>query len=236
VAREFALNFPDVRFARMDSDTTRGKGAHEAILGDYSAGRTKVLIGTQMLAKGFDFPRLHFVGVVNADGGLTMPDFRGAEKTFQLLTQVAGRCGRGDEPGEVVVQTYRPEHYALQAAKGHDYEAFAARELPVREELFYPPFSRLVLVSAEAPTEEKAADPLDALRDHLEETVTGAGKLRLMGPAPAPLQRIEKRHRWQLLIKLERSPEALAKLREGLRSFPGGLTDLKLDVDPMNLL
>ena len=236
VAREFGLNFPDHRYQRMDSDTTRGRGSHARILGDFARGQTRVLIGTQMLAKGFDFPGIHLVGVVNADGGLKVPDFRGAERTFQLLTQVAGRVGRGDDPGEVVVQTYQPDHYALQAARRHDYEAFAARELPLRQELFYPPFSRLVLAVHEAATEEAALRPLEDLREHLERVLGGGPRVRLLGPAPAPLMRLEGRHRQQLLIKIEPGEAAGRALREALRGFPGAPPGLKIDVDPMSLM
>lgn len=236
VAEEFGLHFPEVRAARMDSDTTRGKGAHARILGDFAAGRTQVLIGTQMLAKGFDFPHLHLVGVINADSGLTLPDFRGAEKTFQLLTQVAGRVGRGDQPGRVVVQTYSPDHYALQFAREHDYDGFAARELALREELWYPPFSRILLAVLEASEEERAREGLEKLRDHLEDQLAHRMRLRVLGPAPAPLRKLEGRYRQQLLVKLPCEDEAVDQAREVLRTWSGMPRGIRLDVDPLHLL
>jgi primosomal protein N' (replication factor Y) len=220
----------------MDSYTTRKKGSHERILGDFSSGRSQVLIGTQMLAKGFDFPHLNLVGVINADSGLTLPDFRGAEKTFQLITQVAGRVGRGDEPGKVVVQTYRPDHYALQHARLHDYEGFAKQELALREELFYPPFSRLVLATLESPEEDKALRPLEDLRVHLEARLRGRVRISILGPAPAPLMKLEGRYRYQLLIKHAPEESAAQLVLEALREAPGLPRGIRLDVDPMHLL
>ncbi len=236
IEAEFAVNFPGVRFDRMDSDTTRRKGSHERIFEAYARGETRVLIGTQMVAKGFDFPNLNLVGVVNADMGLSVPDFRGAERTFQTITQVAGRAGRGDDPGEVVVQTYQPGHYALEMARRHDYAGFAERELPIRRELFYPPYSRLVLALSEEAGEEAARAPLEALRTHLETSLGGRLGLRILGPAPAPLMRIEGRHRWQLLVKVEPGAEAMAELGRVLREAPEAASGVKLDVDPMHLL
>jgi len=235
VAREFALNFPEVAFERMDSDTTRRRGAHERILTAYGQGRTRVLIGTQMLAKGFDFPHLHLVGVVNADGGLAQPDFRAAERTFQLLTQVAGRAGRGEEVGDVVVQTYQPDHYAMQAASRHDYEGFAERELPMRRELWYPPFSRLLLAGHEAPSEDAAEEPLLRLREHLEESL-GDLRTRFLGPAPAPRMKLEGRYRFQLLVKLPADEEAGRRVRDAARAFDAQGAQLRLDMDPVVML
>jgi primosomal protein N' (replication factor Y) len=236
VAREFQVSFPETRFLRMDSDTTRQRGSHERILDSYNRGQTRVLIGTQMLAKGFDFPHLNLVGVINADSGLTLPDFRGAEKTFQLITQVAGRVGRGDEAGHVVVQTYRPDHYALQHARLHDYEGFADRELALRKELFYPPFSRLLLAVLEAPEEVRARDPLEELRSYLETQLGDLGRIRILGPAPAPLMKLEGRYRQQLLVKIETGDEACVALRQALRKYPNMPRGIRLDMDPQHLL
>ncbi|HSP98442.1 MAG TPA: primosomal protein N', partial [Candidatus Dormibacteraeota bacterium] len=147
--------FPGARVARMDRDTTRRKGSQQTLLGDWHAGRFDILIGTQMITKGHDVPGVTLVGVVLADAGLNFPDFRAAERTFQLLAQVAGRAGRGDKPGRVIVQTLQPEHYALQAAATHDFAAFAAAELAARRELGYPPFSRLILLRFEGPDAAK---------------------------------------------------------------------------------
>ncbi|MEK7794641.1 MAG: primosomal protein N', partial [Candidatus Hydrogenedentota bacterium] len=136
--------FADARIQRMDADTTSGKGGHAKILGRFAEGGIDILVGTQMIAKGHDYPGVTLVGVVNADTGLSIPDFRAAESSFQLLTQVAGRAGRGDKPGEVIVQSYRPKHFAVLAAAQHDYWAFYAREIELREQAGYPPFRRML--------------------------------------------------------------------------------------------
>src|SRR5262249_4690977 len=135
--------FPEAKIARLDRDTVRTKRAFQQVLGDFATGRLDILVGTQMLAKGHDFHRVTLVGVVSADSQLSLPDFRAAERTFQLLTQVAGRAGRGDLPGEVLVETYYPEHYAIQLAAQQDYASFFERELEFRRLLYYPPFSAL---------------------------------------------------------------------------------------------
>lgn len=236
IAREFALNFPGVEFDRMDSDTTRRKGELERILARFQEGRTRVLIGTQIVAKGFDFPKLNLVGVVHADGSLNLPDFRGAERTFHLITQVAGRVGRGDDPGHVIVQTYQPEHYALAAARTHDYQGFAAQELRFRETLFYPPFSRLVLFLSEGPDPEAAAEPLRALRQHFMKALGERFRLQALGPAPAPLTKLEGVYRQQLLVKHELSAAAGAAVREALARFEGDMERVRVDADPLHLL
>jgi primosomal protein N' (replication factor Y) len=161
VERVTAETFPEARIARMDVDTTSGKWAHQQILDRVERGEVDILLGTQMIAKGLDFPRVTRVGVVNADVGLHLPDFRASERTFQLLAQVAGRAGRGTLGGEVVVQTALPDHYAIRAAVTHDYEAFAARELEERRPVRYPPWVRLtnaVLSSSPGPPDAAAAE------------------------------------------------------------------------------
>lgn len=238
VEEEFSLNFPGVRHARLDSDTTSRRGAHREIIGRFSAGKEQVLIGTQMVAKGFDFPRLTFAGVVNADSVLRLPDFRGAEKTFQLVLQVAGRVGRADRPGTVVVQTYQPEHYALKAGAAHDYEAFASEELAFRQALSYPPYARLILVLAEGPTEARVQELLSELRSDLMALELGEDRLIALGPSPAPIERINENFRWQLLLKLpgedEEAQRRVKAVLAGAR--PKKSCALKIDVDPGSVL
>lgn len=235
VAREFHLNFPELRFARMDSDTTRRKGAYAEILRDFREHRTDVLVGTQMIAKGFDFPNLDLVGVIQADAGLKIPDFRGAERAFCLLTQVAGRAGRGEKPGRAIFQSYQPDHYVLQFAKKHDYLGFAEAELKIRKDLFYPPFSRLILVGNEGPSQGQAEAPLVALADELEAD-RNLEDIRVLGPVESPLRKLEGRYRFHLLLKVPLSMPLEGRLSETLRSFLGREDSARVDVDPQHLL
>ena len=229
---------PGARVARMDRDTTRRKGSQEALLRAWSSGGLDVLIGTQMITKGHDVPGVTLVGVVHADASLNFPDFRAAERTFQLLTQVAGRAGRGERPGRVFVQTLQPQHYSLQSAAAHDFARFAEAELEARREVGYPPFARLVLLRAEgtdlAQVERLALDAARVLRE------AAGGRFTVLGPAPAPLERLRQRHRFQILLRgrngaaLRRSvADALPALRAA-----GRATDVRLivDVDPYSML
>ena len=230
--------FPGARVARMDRDTTRRKGSQQALLGDWRAGRFDILIGTQMITKGHDVPGVTLVGVVLADAGLNFPDFRAAERTFQLLAQVAGRAGRGEKPGRVIVQTLQPEHYSLQAAATHDFAAFAAAELAARRELGYPPFSRLILLRVEGPdgavVAALAADAARALRQRAE------GRFGVLGPAPAAIERLRQRHRHHILVRGAQGAllrqavgEVLPEVRAAARP-----KDVRVivDVDPQHML
>jgi len=228
--------FPNVRIARLDRDTAQRRGTTEATLRGLRDGELDIVIGTQMIAKGHDFPGVRLVGVVLADIGLHLPDFRAAERTFQLLTQVAGRAGRESAPGEVIVQTFSPEHYAIQPVRNHDYESFYADELRHRAALQYPPFGRLVhaVVSAE---DEKAAETSAAA---LAAAVTGVGDgtTELLGPAPCPLARLRGRYRFQLLVKtadVERWRSTARQLVAACESLPSGVSG-SVDSNPMNML
>ena len=205
VQQELADALPRIAAIRMDADTTRKKGGHELRLAEFEALETGVLIGTQMVAKGLDYPDVTLVGVLDADTGLRLPDFRAGERTFQLLSQVSGRAGRGEVPGHVIVQTYWPENYAIRAAAAHDRRLFADAELPVREELGYPPFGRLarVVISGES---------VSAVRGHaarlgtlLEKTVPEGWSV--LGPTDAVIARVKNVYRYQLLV---RAPEGAA--------------------------
>ena len=216
--------FPAARILRLDRDTTRRRGSLEAGLLAAEAGEVDILVGTQMLAKGHTFPGLTLVGVLNADQGLKVADFRAAERTFQLLTQVAGRAGRADLPGRVILQTYSPEHPAIQHALAQDFEGFAASELPFREGLGYPPFSALSLYRAEADTLSEAREALDTFRRQL--TVAG---LKVLGPLEAPVPRIRDRWRMHLLLKGTRRALGEVLARQPLNPM-GPIT---LDRDPL---
>ncbi|MDE3053112.1 MAG: primosomal protein N', partial [Gemmatimonadota bacterium] len=241
VERLLGERFPSARVARMDMDTTTGKWAHAQILDRVGRGEVDILLGTQMIAKGLDFPNVTLVGVVDADVGINVPDFRASERCFQLVSQVAGRAGRGEKRGEVVVQTRVPGHHALQCAARHDYGAFVAQELEGRRDPPYPPFARLanVLVSgwSESATMEQAQSAgawLHALVARRE-----PGAVSVIGPAPCPVDRVKKRWRWHLLLKAEQ-PGPLTRVSRYFASrFPvpaaHGLR-ITVDRDPVTLL
>jgi len=203
VERTVAETFPSARIARMDVDTTSGKWSHHEILGRVERGEVDILMGTQMIAKGLDFPNVTLVGVINADVGIHLPDFRATERTFQLLTQVAGRAGRGPKGGEVFIQTSLPNHYAVAAAMDHDFITFAEKEMETRREPSYPPHSRLVNVVVsgleEAATQEAAVAAADWVRGLIESR--RVADVALTGPAPAPIDRIRGRWRWHFLLR-----------------------------------
>jgi primosomal protein N' (replication factor Y) len=235
VESELMRLFPQARPGRMDRDTTAGKGAHLRIVSSFREAETNILIGTQMVAKGFDFPGVTLVGVISADTALNLPDFRAGERTFQLLTQVAGRSGRGEKEGEVVVQTYQPEHYAVLAAAEQDYEAFYRQEIEMRRELGYPPFSQLanLVFTSESKLE---AESRAAAVAQLITASDPAGEVAVLGPAPAPLERLRGRYRWHLLV---RGPEGIVQptLRAALAAapeWPQG--SMVVDVDPVSLM
>jgi primosomal protein N' (replication factor Y) len=235
---EVAALFPEARVARMDRDTTTGRGGHSRILKKLESGAIDILIGTQMIAKGHDFPGVTLVGVVSADTTLNLPDFRGSERGFQLVSQVSGRAGRGDSPGKVFVQTLNPEHFALRAAVAHDYEEFYRQEIEERKDAGYPPFSYLVAIqfsSNSAKTVEKGADAAAELLRTLR--VKSRTRLEILGPAVPPMGMIRGRYRWQILLKSVRRDQ-LHRLVHQFRSeysLPATLR-MTIDIDPLELL
>jgi primosomal protein N' (replication factor Y) len=237
VVEEVRRQLPQARVARLDRDTGRGRGVTEALLRDLAEGRVDVLVGTQMVAKGHDFPGVRLVGVVNADQSLHFPDFRAAERTFQILTQVAGRAGRGPTPGRVVVQTYLPDHYAIRPVVDHDYETFYRTELRERAALGYPPTGELahaVVSGAEADEAEAGAR---RLAREIAEPSAAAG-VEVLGPAPAPLARLRGRHRFQILLKgrdRDAVHAAAARLLDAAARLPRGLR-VTVDVAPVNMM
>jgi len=230
--------FGDVPAIRMDSDTTRARRSHERKLAEFRSGRARVLIGTQMVAKGLDFPNVTTVGVVNADVVLHLPDFRSRERTFQLLAQVAGRTGRGPAGGRVVIQTFMPQDPSILAAARHDYERFAEQELPLRRELGYPPFGRMARIICRGyrleRVERHARQLGAALQKLCEEQDDGS---RLLGPAPAPIAQIRRMHRHHLLLKCptEQSVQSILGSAKGLLKGPAGVK-VVVDVDPVSML
>lgn len=280
VVNDLAKYLPEARCIRFDSDTTRNKGAHRALLTRFAQGEADLLVGTQMLTKGIDLPQVTLVGVIAADGLLFMPDFRASERAFQTMTQVAGRAGRGEMPGKVIVQTYTPGHVAIEALKSKTlieaagaldnsrvgYGAFLETELSDRAALAYPPYGRLVLLrisgiderTTERAAEKVAQQAAKALAkelnndsgeglheglsdraahhtadDELELAPSDLAPYELMGPVPAPIYRVARRYRWQILIKL-RLDTPLPQLTHWPRQMPKGVS-LTIDVDPLNL-
>ncbi len=232
--------FPDARIGRMDLDTTGAKGSHTRIYRAMQRRELDVLVGTQMIAKGFDLPGVAVVGVVSADTGIHFPDFRATERTFQLLVQVAGRAGRGERPGRVILQTYLPTHHAVVAAAAHDYEGFWRGESEARRLLRYPPWSRLanVVVSGREPEAVEAAAERVADRARAERRADSPDALQVVGPAPCPLERLRGRWRRHLLLKAD-TPGALERVLHDLarrgEDLAGGAR-LELDRDPASLL
>jgi len=229
--------FPAARIGRIDRDTMRHVRDFERVLGGFRRGEIDVLVGTQMIAKGHDFPQVTLVGVLAADAALSMPDFRAAERTFQLLTQVAGRSGRGDRPGEVIIQSFFPDHYTFQLACTQRFEDFYARESRYRKAMFYPPFTALAGIVVTNRDKEAAAGAARGVGEYLNRVRTDT--VRILGPAPAPLERVKQLHRYQLLIKASSRPP-LHRLLEQLRTYLDeqklGSTRVFIDVDPVSLL
>jgi len=228
--------FPHARIVRMDSDALKRKEDYRRILGDFRTGKIDVLLGTQMIAKGLHFPNVTLVGIIYADLALHQPDFRAGERTFQLLTQVAGRAGRGDVEGEVFVQAFTPFHPAIQYARRHDFAGFYEQEIEFREQLMYPPLSRMALLTLKGRNEDKVRFSADHLKHELEKCVLDIRGLILAGPAPAPLLRAETYYRYQITLRATRMSvlsQRLAKLVETLK-LPDDV-QLAVDIDPVDL-
>ncbi len=258
VESEVARHFPAARIARMDADSVRRKGSHEEILKDFRDRKYDILIGTQMIAKGFDFPHVTLVGVILADVGLMLPDFRSAERTFQLLTQVAGRAGRGAAPGRVFIQTFSPSHPSIRFAKDHDYMSFYKQESRERFQYRYPPVCRLINIIVRSKSENPAYLHARAIRDSLKQALTlnpseeaaanGSSNsfsppdplqsLEIIGPAPLPFYKLRGHYRWHIMIKI---PRLSAELPAAVKAVVSKLKKpsnvaYALDIDPLNIL
>jgi primosomal protein N' (replication factor Y) len=223
--------FPKAQTIRWDWDTTRRKGSHEVFLQHFMAGRANVMVGTQMVAKGLDLPLVTLVGVISADTALYLPDFRAAERTFQLLMQVAGRAGRSPLGGKVIVQTYNPDQVAIEAASNHDYEGFYRMELAFRREQGYPPFKQLALLLYTGPGLDRSAAEAKSLAHRLRLHVERQGlpAVEIIGPTPSYVRRVRNQFRWHILI---RAQDPAGVLRP-LLPLPQGW---RVDIDPVTLL
>jgi len=228
--QEAGYTFPQARLLRWDSDVTRGKHSHQEILSKFRAHEADILIGTQMVAKGLDLPLVTLVGVISADTSLNLPDFRAGERTFQLLSQVAGRAGRGVLGGQVIIQTYSPDHYAIQAAAKHDYASLYNREIAYRRQLHNPPFTRLVCLTYSHASDAHCQREAERMKRLLveERDSKGIADLSLIGPAPAFIHRLRGRFRWQLILRGAEPSAFLSQI-----PIPQGWTT---DIDPVSLL
>jgi len=240
VEGEIKRSFPESKLVRMDFDATRKKGAHQSILGRFRKGEANLLLGTQMVSKGLDFPEVSLVGVLSADTSLDFPDFRAGERTFQLLTQVSGRCGRGRFPGEVVVQTYHPDNAAVKASASQDFESFFSQEVISRRKLFYPPFSHLILVRFSGKDEDELKKGADIFHKQLSREVSKlAGRVRILGPVSSLIPRLRGEYRYQILIKARKILPVLKVLdrlseSELLRRLTRRVR-ISIDVDPQEV-
>ena len=228
--------FPSARVKRMDSDTLKRKEDYRRILGDFRTGKIDILVGTQMIAKGLHFPNVTLVGIIHADLSLHIPDFRAGERTFQLLTQVAGRAGRGEVEGEVYVQSFTPFHPAIQYARRHDYVGFYEQEIEFRQQLNYPPVGRVALLTLRGRSEDRVKFVADHLRREMDAVAKELGEVVVAGPAPAPLLRAENFYRYQIMLRTSRMPQLSRKLSALRETFqiPEDLR-LVIDIDPMSL-
>ncbi len=243
VESELGKLFPQAKIARIDSDSIRKKGSHEKIIQDFRDKKSDILVGTQMIAKGFDFPHVTLVGVVLADVALMLPDFRSGERTFQLLTQVAGRAGRGEKPGRVIIQTFSPEHPSIVSAKAHDYLGFYSQELEKRVEHGYPPAQSLINILIRSKVEKKAYLFARQIRHDLANKIqklmieTGEGPIEILGPAPLPFYRLRGHYRWHVLLKAKEIGLAQDVIRQVLSKLKraSGVA-MQVDVNPLNIL
>ena len=237
---EIKAKFPKARVARMDSDTMRRPGSHQRVLSMFRSGDLDILLGTQMIAKGLDFPNVLLVGVINADSALHFPDFRAAERTFQLVTQVAGRTGRGERSGRVIVQTYSPEHPAIQAASRHDYNQFAKDEMVVRRRFNYPPLGSVARIIIRGSVEDVTEAVADALLARLDAARNQPGyEVRVLGPAPPPISKLRGKYRFHILLQSVNAAHLGATIRKAIETFTIAEKDdvqYVIDIDPMDML
>jgi primosomal protein N' (replication factor Y) (superfamily II helicase) len=236
VEERFRRDFPGVSAEVLDRDTVRRRGALVGVLERFRTRKTQVLIGTQMVSKGHDFPEVTLTAVLNADSILGYPDFRSAEKTFYLLTQVSGRAGRGESPGRVIIQTAFPDHYAINFAIAQDYEAFYRAEIDFRQRFHYPPVTTMIAVLLRGDDEGRVERSASELGKRIERAVAGIEDVRLQGPAPAPLARIKGSYRFQILVRSSRRAALRNAVDAAVTGYQPKGVDVTLDVDPLNLM
>jgi primosomal protein N' (replication factor Y) len=232
VESEIHRLFPGARISRMDTDATHKRGTHEKVLTRFKEHKIDILVGTQMIAKGLDFPKVTLVGIISADTALNLPDFRSGERTFNLLTQVAGRAGRGDMGGRVIIQTYTPAHYAIQAAKNHDYDSFYAKEISFREELNLPPLCHMAVLTLRGRKDEGVLKAGERIKQKLINN-DKAKNVEVLGPAPAPISRMKGMYRWNIFLKSAEADNITSLLKKtlGFRKREGAVI-ISVDIEP----
>lgn len=230
--------FKNARVLRMDVDTTRGKNSHENIYNDFKNGQGDILIGTQMISKGLDFPNVTLVGIIAADISINIPDYRSAEKTFQIITQVGGRAGRGEKEGKVIIQTYTPDYYGLLYAKNYDYEGFYNEEFALRALMGYPPFGKILLINAASKNEQQLKSFMNSLSIELKKIKNEYKDITMLGPVPCIITKIRDSYRWQILFKGELPQEFCKKIKDRLYEFNKNVYNdirVSIDINPNNL-
>ena len=238
VEEEVRRHFKNAKILRMDVDTTRAKDSHEKIYNAFKSREADILIGTQMVSKGLDFPNVTLVGILAADMSLNVPDYRAAERSFQIITQVAGRAGRGDKEGEVIVQTYTPEHYSLQYAKKYDYEDFYEKEFTIRAMMGYPPFGRILLINGTGKKEDELKKQMIYLGKKVKEKAEEFGGLEVLGPTPCIIYRIKENYRWQIIVKGEFSSKFSKSIKDILYDKANNVYNdirVSMDINPNSL-
>ncbi len=238
VEEEVRKYLKNAKILRMDVDTTRAKDSHEKIYNAFKAGEADILIGTQMVSKGLDFPNVTLVGILSADMSLNLPDYRAAERSFQIITQVAGRAGRGEKEGEVIVQTYTPEHYSLQYAKKYDYEDFYEKEFTIRAMMGYPPFGRILLINGIGKNEDELKKQMIFLGKKVKEKAEELGGLEVLGPTPCIIYKIKENYRWQIIVKGEFSSKFSKSIKDLLYDKANNVYNdirVSMDINPNSL-
>ena len=238
VEEEVRKYLKNVKILRMDVDTTRAKDSHEKIYNAFKAGEADILIGTQMVSKGLDFPNVTLVGILSADMSLNLPDYRAAERSFQIITQVAGRAGRGEKEGEVIVQTYTPEHYSLQYAKKYDYEDFYEKEFTIRAMMGYPPFGRILLINGIGKNEDELKKQMIFLGTKVKEKAEEFVGLEVLGPTPCIIYKIKENYRWQIIVKGEFSSKFSKSIKDLLYDKANNVYNdirVSMDINPNSL-
>ena len=238
VEEEVKRHFKDARVLRMDMDTTRNKNSHETIYNSFKNGEGDILIGTQMISKGLDFENVTLVGILAADMSLNVPDYRAAEKTFQIITQVSGRAGRGEKEGKVILQTYNPSHYSLNYAKNYDYEGFYNEEFTARGLMYYPPFGRILLLNASSKNENSLKNFMNLLKNELSSISNKEENIDMLGPVPCIISKIKDNFRWQIIFKGDLSLDFCKKIKDKLYQLNKNVyNEIKatIDINPNNL-
>jgi primosomal protein N' (replication factor Y) len=234
---EIKSRFPNATVLRMDTDSMQGHGAHECALSQFRSGQVQILLGTQMIAKGLDFPNVMLVGVINADTALHLPDFRASERTFHLITQVAGRTGRGERGGRVILQTFCPDHPAIMAAAKHDYSQFVRQELPMRKSLGYPPYCQIIRIVVRSENETKARKFAELFKTQLQANSSWKNTFTILGPAPAPIAKSRDYYRFHIQLRSEFGDalqECVRSVMLSLKTPPA--IQWIVDVDPVDML